>query len=60
MPQTRKIELADPREGERDFPFEVLIGGDYYWKNNKGYFHNTPFLSTGFAPYEVRLDFDWK
>ena len=32
MAQTRKIKLADPREGERDLPIEVLIGGDYYWR----------------------------
>ena len=30
MAQTRKIQLADPREGERDLPIEVLIGGDHY------------------------------
>jgi len=32
MAQTRKIQLADPREGERDLPSDVLIGGDYYWR----------------------------
>jgi hypothetical protein len=32
MTQTRKIQLADPREGERDLPIEVLIGGDHYWR----------------------------
>ena len=32
MAQTRKIKLADPREGERDLPIEVLIGGDHYWR----------------------------
>ena len=47
-------------DGERDLLFEVLIGGDHYWKNNKGCFYNTPFFVTGFAPYEVRLDFNWK
>ena len=30
MAQTRKIQLADLREGERDLPIEVLIGGDHY------------------------------
>jgi len=32
MAQTRKIKLADPREGERDLPIEVLIRGDHYWR----------------------------
>jgi hypothetical protein len=32
MTQTRKLQLADPREGERDLPIEVLIGGDHYWR----------------------------
>jgi hypothetical protein len=32
MAQTREMRLADPREGERDLPIEVLIGGDYYWR----------------------------
>jgi hypothetical protein len=32
MAQTRKIQLADPTEGERDLPIEILIGGDYYWR----------------------------
>ena len=32
MAQTRKIQLADPSDEERDLPIEVLIGGDYYWK----------------------------
>jgi hypothetical protein len=32
MAQTRKMQLADPREGDRDLPIEVLIGGDYYWR----------------------------
>jgi len=32
MAQTRKIQLADPSNEERDLPIEVLIGGDYYWK----------------------------
>jgi len=32
MAQTRKIQLADPREGERDLPIEVVIGGDHYWR----------------------------
>ena len=32
MAQTSKIQLADPREGERDLPIEVLIGGDHYWR----------------------------
>jgi len=32
MAQTRKIELADPREGERDLPIQVLIGGENYWR----------------------------
>jgi hypothetical protein len=30
MAKTRKIQLADPTEGERDLPIEILIGGDYY------------------------------
>jgi len=60
MAQTRKINLAVPREEERDLSIEVLIGGDHYWENNKGRFYNTPFFVTGFAPYEFRLDFDWK
>jgi len=30
MTQTCKIKLAGPREGERDLPIEVLIGGDHY------------------------------
>ena len=33
--QTRKIELADPRERERDLLIEVLIGEDYYWRRIK-------------------------
>ena len=32
MAQTHEIQLADPREGERDLPIEVLIGGDHYWR----------------------------
>jgi len=32
MAQTRKIQLADPSDEERDLPIEVLIRGDYYWK----------------------------
>jgi len=24
--------ITDPREGERDLPIEVLIGGDNYWR----------------------------
>jgi hypothetical protein len=32
MAKTRKIQLADPTEGERDLPIEILIGGDYYWR----------------------------
>jgi hypothetical protein len=32
MAQTRKMQLVDPREGERDLPIEVLIGGDHYWR----------------------------
>jgi hypothetical protein len=32
MARTRKLQLADPIEGERDLPIEVLIGGDYYWR----------------------------
>jgi len=32
MALTRKIQLADPREGERDLPIKVLIGGDHYWR----------------------------
>ena len=32
MAQTRKLQLADLSEGERDFPIEVLNGGDYYWR----------------------------
>jgi hypothetical protein len=35
MEQTRKIQLADQSEGERDLPIEVLIGGDYYWRKVK-------------------------
>jgi len=35
MAQTRKIKLADPWEGERDLPIEVLIGGDLYWRIRK-------------------------
>ena len=31
MAQTRKMQLADPKEGERYLPIEVLIGGNYYW-----------------------------
>ena len=30
MAQTRKLQLADPREGDRELPIEVLIGGDHY------------------------------
>jgi len=30
MAHTPKINLADLREGERDHPIEVLIGGDHY------------------------------
>jgi hypothetical protein len=30
--QTRKLQLADPREGDRDPPIEILIGGDHYWR----------------------------
>jgi hypothetical protein len=30
--QTRKLQLADPREGDRDLPIEILIGGDHYWR----------------------------
>jgi hypothetical protein len=32
MAQTRKLQLADPRERDRDLPIEVLIGGEYYWR----------------------------
>ena len=32
MAQTRKIQLADPREGERNLPIDVLIRGDHYWR----------------------------
>jgi len=32
MAQTRKLQLAGLREGERDLPIEVLFGGDYYWR----------------------------
>ena len=32
MAQTRKIQLADPREGEQELPIEVLIGGNNYWR----------------------------
>jgi hypothetical protein len=32
MARTRNLQLADPREGERDIPIEVLIGGDHYWR----------------------------
>jgi hypothetical protein len=32
MTQTCKIKITDPREGERDLPIEVLIGGDNYWR----------------------------
>jgi hypothetical protein len=32
MAHTRKLQLADPREGDRDIPIEVLIGGDHYWR----------------------------
>jgi len=35
MAQTRKIQLADLREGERDRPIEILIGGDHYWRTVK-------------------------
>jgi hypothetical protein len=38
MAQTHKIQLADPREGERDLPIEVLIGGDHYWRRVKDAF----------------------
>jgi len=33
--QTRKLQLADLSEGERDLPIEDLIGGDYYWRRVK-------------------------
>jgi hypothetical protein len=59
MAHTRKIQLADPSEGERDLPIEVLIGGDLL-ENSKGCFYNTPDFITGLTPYKVRLDFDWK
>jgi hypothetical protein len=32
LAQTRKIQLADPKEGERDLPIEVLIGRNDYWR----------------------------
>jgi len=32
MAQTHKMQLADPREGDRNLPIEVLIGGDNYWR----------------------------
>jgi hypothetical protein len=32
MAQTRKMQQAKQREGERDLPIEVLIGGDCFWR----------------------------
>jgi len=32
MAQTRKMQLADPRERNRDPPIEVLIERDHYWR----------------------------
>jgi len=32
MANTRKIQLADLRKGERDLPVEVLMRGEHYWR----------------------------
>jgi len=60
MAQTRKIQLANPREGERDLPIDVLIEWGPLLENSKECFYNKPFFVTDFAPYEVGLDSDRK
>jgi hypothetical protein len=58
MAQTRKMQQAKPREGERDLLIEVLIGGECYWRIVKDA-STIRLSSTLFYPYNVRIDFDW-